>query len=459
MSDTNMKALLKKYNVPAPRYTSYPTVPYWDKAPSADEWISLLNQSMDEGSQSGAGAAIYIHIPFCETLCTYCGCNTRITKNHGVGNPYIELIQKEWQLYKDKLSRGGPIRVSEIHLGGGTPTFLTAAELRSMLEPIFEDVELVDGYECSVEVDPRVTNYEQLKTLADMGFKRISLGIQDFDPKVQAIVNRIQPYDIVKKCVDDARSLDYESVNFDLIYGLPFQDLSSVQDTLDKVSELKPERIAFYGYAHVPWIKPSHRKFTESDLPSPDDKRALYELGIELLSKHGYHEIGMDHFSLESDTLWAASQDLTLHRNFMGYTSKQVSPLIGLGVSAIGDSWAGFIQNEKILEKYRSRILAGELPILRGHVLTNEDMTLRRHILNLMTSFKTEWRSSALKDPFLDTVGERLEELVKDGLVEVDDSSIKITESGRPFIRNISMAFDARLARRAPNTSLFSQSI
>jgi len=454
-----MKGLLKKYNVPAPRYTSYPTVPYWEAAPTEDQWITLLNESIDEGGKSGTGAAIYIHIPFCETLCTYCGCNTRITKNHGVGGPYIELIEQEWQLYKKKLNRSGPIQVSEIHLGGGTPTFLTADELKQMLEPIFKDIELLDGYECSVEVDPRVTNYDQLKVLAEMGFRRISLGIQDFDPKVQEIVNRIQPYEIVKKCVDDARSLGYESVNFDLIYGLPFQNLDSVRDTLDKVSQLKPERIAFYAYAHVPWIKPSHRKFTETDLPNPDDKRALYELGRDLLSSHGYHEIGMDHFSLEHDSLWHASKESTLHRNFMGYTSKQVSPLIGLGVSAIGDSWAGFIQNEKVLEKYRSRVLAGELPILRGHTLTDEDKVLRRHILNLMTAFETEWQSSSLKDPFLNSVAERLEELVKDGLVEVNDLSVKITESGRPFIRNISMAFDARLARRAPNTSLFSQSI
>ncbi len=459
MSDSVMKSLLKKYNVPAPRYTSYPTVPYWETTPTADQWIDLLNQSIDDANRSGTGAAIYIHIPFCETLCTYCGCNTRITKNHDVANPYIDLIHQEWSLYKEKLGRSGPLRVSEIHLGGGTPTFLSAKELKVMLEPILRDIEFTDGYECSVEVDPRVTNYEQLEVLADLGFRRISLGIQDFDPKVQEIVNRIQPYDIVKKCVEDARSLGYSSVNFDLIYGLPYQNLSSVRDTLNKVGQLLPERIAFYAYAHVPWIKPSHRKFTEDDLPNPDEKRALYELGRELLAKHGYQEIGMDHFSLEKDSLWQASKSSTLHRNFMGYTSKQVSPLFGLGVSAIGDSWAGFVQNEKVLEKYRSKILAGELPILRGHVLTGEDKVLRRHILNLMTSFETEWHDQALKDPFLDSVSERLEELVKDGLVEVDDKRVRITETGMPFIRNISMAFDARLARRAPNTSLFSQSI
>jgi oxygen-independent coproporphyrinogen-3 oxidase len=453
--------LLKKYNVPGPRYTSYPTVPYWETSPTAEQWIQSIAQALSESESQGFGAALYLHIPFCESLCTYCGCNTRITRNHGVGTPYVQTLLKEWGLYLERLGRSpsNPVPVTEIHLGGGTPTFLAPEELKELMQGILASVRRTSGSEFSVEADPRVTRREHLEVLADLGFKRLSLGIQDFDPKVQDVVHRVQSEEQVREITDLARSLGYESINYDLIYGLPFQTLESIRATVEAVRRLRPDRIAFYAYAHVPWIKPSQRRFTEADLPSGDDKRALYELGRRMLEEAGYREIGMDHFALESDSLWKASQKGALHRNFMGYTARQVAPLIGLGVSSIGDSWRIFAQNEKLLETWQSRIEKGELPLLRGHVLSEEDLVLRRHVLNIMCRMQTRWDSRENYTEYLETVSGRLEELVQDGLAQADRFSVNVHEKGRAFLRNICMAFDARLARQAPQTQLFSKTI
>jgi oxygen-independent coproporphyrinogen-3 oxidase len=457
---TTTSELLKKYNVPGPRYTSYPTVPYWAQTPTAEQWISSIAQSLEESERQSIGAALYIHIPFCESLCTYCGCNTRITRNRKVGNPYVHTVLKEWELYLERLGRSSRgVSVSEIHLGGGTPTFLEPDELKQLMEEILTKAKIAPGAEFSVEADPRVTRKEHLEVLARLGFKRLSLGIQDFDPKVQEVVNRVQSEAQVRQVTELARELGYTSVNYDLIYGLPLQTRASVQQTIETVRGLRPDRIAFYGYAHVPWIKPGQRRFTEADLPSGDDKRALYELGRGMLESVGYREIGMDHFALESDSLWESTQNGSLHRNFMGYTSRQVAPLIGLGVSAIGDSWRVFAQNEKLLETYQGRVEKGEIPLLRGHVLDEEDLILRRHILNLMTKLQTHWEQQPAYTPHLETIAERIQELQQDGLLELHGHNIQITEKGRPFLRNVCMAFDARLVRQAPATQLFSKTI
>jgi oxygen-independent coproporphyrinogen III oxidase len=450
--------LLKKYNVPGPRYTSYPTVPYWSATPTEAQWVESVNGALDEAAAQGIGAALYVHIPFCESLCTYCGCNTRISRNHKVGNPYVETVIREWELYLRKLGRSR-IAIGELHLGGGTPTFLAPSELARLMEGILAHADRTPGAEFSVETDPRVTRREHLETLAKFGFTRLSLGIQDFDLKVQETVNRVQSVEQVDRVTREARELGYTSVNYDLIYGLPFQTEKSIEQTIDAVRTLRPDRIAFYSYAHVPWIKPGQRRFTEADLPNGDQKRALYERGRGMLEDVGYREIGMDHFALVTDSLWKSSQDGSLHRNFMGYTSRQVSPLIGLGVSSISDSWGAFAQNEKVVETYQGRVDKGELPILRGHVLDEEDRVVRRHVLNLMTLLQTDWRDSALTTPYLDTVPAKLLELEKDGLLRLSPGRCEVTEAGRPFIRNICMAFDARLARQAPQTKLFSQTI
>lgn len=450
---------LKKYNVPGPRYTSYPTVPYWTTSPTEQQWLESIAQALDEAASRKVGAALYIHIPFCQSLCTYCGCNTRITRNHAVGKPYVQTVIDEWKLYLSKLKRTSPPKIEELHLGGGTPTFLEPAELLELMNGIIGSSQIVPGAEFSVEADPRVTTPEHLKALASVGFRRLSLGIQDFDPKVQDIVHRAQSVEQVRQVTETARALGYTSVNYDLIYGLPLQTLKSVQDTIEVVCKLRPDRIAFYSYAHVPWIKPGQRRFTEADLPNGDEKRALYELGRTLLEAQGYREIGMDHFALESDSLWKSTLDGSLHRNFMGYTSKQVNPLIGLGVSAIGDSWGAFAQNEKVLETYQARVAKGELPLLRGHLLDDEDRVIRRHVLNLMTRFQTEWSEAEAWTEALRSVPERLGEFVKDGLISLTANGCVVHEKGRPFLRNICMAFDARLTRQAPQTQLFSKTI
>lgn len=451
------KNLFKKYNVPGPRYTSYPTVPYWDNTPSSDAWIKSIQTALNTSQVTESSrAAVYVHIPFCENLCTYCGCNTRITHNHAVAKPYIETILKEWKLYRTALA--GQIPISEIHLGGGTPTFLSPSEIVTLVTGLLELSTPVHELECSVEADPRVTTEEHFNVLSQLGFRRLSLGIQDFDPRVQEAVHRVQTEDQVEKLVKAARDLNFTSINFDLIYGLPFQNIQSIEKTIRAVERIRPDRIAFYAYAHVPWIKPSQRRFTEADLPSGDEKRALYEHGRQMLEASGYFEIGMDHFALKSDSLWKATQVKSLHRNFMGYINRNVSPLIGLGVSAIGDSWTAFSQNEKQLEKYQERVHKGEFPILRGHVLTQEDLVLRRHVLNLMTKFETAWHENGQID-YLLTVPEKLRELEADGLVTLGAQSCQITNHGRPFLRNICMAFDARLTRAQPSTKIFSQTI
>jgi len=449
--------LLKKYNVPGPRYTSYPTVPYWADTPTEAQWVESIADALNESESRGIGAALYIHIPFCESLCTYCGCNTRITRNHKVASPYVETVLKEWDLYRQRLGR--EITLSEIHLGGGTPTFLSPEELKVLMEGILSRAKIAPGAEFSLEADPRVTRAEHLGVLSKLGFKRLSLGIQDFDPAVQEIVHRVQSEEQVRVITEKAREVGYASINYDLIYGLPLQTLKSVRNTIEIVRRLRPDRIAFYGYAHVPWIKPGQRRFTEADLPTGDEKRALYELGRTMLEEVGYNEVGMDHFALEEDSLWKSAQNGELHRNFMGYTSRQVAPLFALGVSAIGDSWGAFAQNEKLLETYTARVENGELPIFRGHLLNEEDRVLRRHILNLMTRMGTEWESDVQRVSYLETIRERLEELERDGLVKLSEGRCQVTENGRGFLRNICMAFDARMISKAPATQLFSKTI
>ncbi len=310
--------LIKKYNVAGPRYTSYPTVPYWnDKPITVKEWSKSVKKTFDETNVHD-GISLYIHLPFCESLCTYCGCNTRITINHAVEKKYIAAVLKEWDMYLAMFV--DKPRIKEIHLGGGTPTFFSPENLKVLIDGIMDKSVACKDAEFSFEAHPNNTTEEHLKMLYSLGFRRLSLGIQDFDPKVQTIVNRIQPFEIVDKVVKQARKIGYTSINFDLVYGLPLQTRKSVIDTINKVNVLRPDRIAFYSYAHVPWVKPGQRLFTEKDLPQDDEKRALYEIGKEKFSEMGYAEIGMDHFALNSDTLYKAANEGKLHRNFMGYT-------------------------------------------------------------------------------------------------------------------------------------------
>ena len=453
------KELLKKYDVPGPRYTSYPTVLYWDEGPTADEWIESVGRSLDEAERLGEGAAVYVHVPFCRSFCTYCGCNSRVTQNPAVGDPYVAAVLGEWGMYRRLLGRARPIPLAELHLGGGTPTFLSPAQLERMIAGVLEGTRRVADSEFSVESDPRVTTREHLATLARLGFTRLSLGVQDFDPRVQLAVNRVQTVEQVRSVTEEARAAGFTSVNYDLIYGLPFQTRRGVEATVEAVRELRPDRIAFYAYAHVPWFKPGQRHFTEADLPKGDEKRALYELGRALLEEAGYREVGMDHFALPGDSLLGAAERGTMHRNFMGYTPRHVAPLVGLGASSISDSWEMFVQNERAVEDYEARAARNELPFFRGHSLTREDLVLRRHILNLMTRFETDWGRADDYTPFLEAVADRLEGPLADGLARVRGTRCEVAEAGRPFLRNICMAFDARLARRPEGAQKCSRAV
>lgn len=450
--------LLRKYDVPGPRYTSYPVIVCWDTQPTTSEWIQSVAESL-AAADEGTGAAIYIHIPFCRSLCTYCGCNSRITCSPTIGSTYVDTLLQEWETYRRELQLSRPMRLSELHLGGGTPTFLSASELDRLISGILDHVEQTPDAEYSIESDPRVTEKNHLEVLHRLGFRRLSLGVQDFDMRVQVAVNRVQSEEQVRQVTETARAIGFESINYDLIYGLPFQTLKSIAYTINAVNQLRPDRIAFYSYAHVPWVKPGQRHFTEDDLPRGDEKRALYEFGRRLLEEAGYREIGMDHFALESDSLCRASVEGTLHRNFMGYTSRLVSPLIGLGASSISDSWDMFVQNEKQLEVYEQRVRAGEIPIFRGHRLNHEDIVLRRHILNLMTRLETDWETPGLDLPYLDDIDAKLAEAKSDGLVRMEGKHCEITAQGKAFLRNVCMAFDARLARKTPETQIFSRTV
>ncbi|GAB3929910.1 oxygen-independent coproporphyrinogen III oxidase [Mucilaginibacter myungsuensis] len=449
--------LAQKYNVAAPRYTSYPTMPYWDQSTfSRDKWEMLTARSFNE-SNNEEGVSLYVHLPFCESLCTYCGCNTRITKNHGVEIPYIEAVLKEWGTYRKILGRKPNIR--EIHLGGGTPTFFKAENLQMLIQGLLADVIVHPDAEFSFEAHPANTTAEHLQTLYNLGFKRLSLGIQDFDPKVQHIINRQQSFEQVLDITLKARLVGYTSINYDLIYGLPLQTMDGLINTMKFVAGLKPDRIAFYSYAHVPWIKPGQRKFTELDLPEPHLKSKLHEIGRSLLRSFGYEEIGMDHFAMPGDKLLVAQQNGTLHRNFMGYTHQHTQLLIGLGVSSIGDAWYGFAQNVKTVEEYLQMINAGELPVFKGHVLTTDDLIIRKHILNIMCRNKTGWNHHTEPSEAMFDGIERLEALEQDGLVELNSHGLQVTELGQHFLRNICMALDARLWADRPSTQLFSMAV
>jgi len=450
-------ALIRKYNIPGPRYTSYPTVPYWDaEGFSMDAWKQRVREVFGR-TNATEGISLYIHLPFCESLCTYCGCNKRITKNHGVELPYIESLLHEWALYQE-LFDAVP-RISELHLGGGTPTFFSPNNLRLLMNGLTNSSIMTQGAELSFEAHPNNTTQAHLEELHFLGFRRLSLGVQDFDPEVQKAIHRIQPFENVKRVTDQARGIGYTSVNFDLIYGLPKQTVASVHDTIERTLELMPDRIAFYSYAHVPWVSKSQRGYDENDLPTDEHKRELYELGKELFLEAGYIEIGMDHFALPDEGLSIADRDGTLHRNFMGYTTRSTHLMVGLGVSAISDAWSAFAQNVKTVEEYQSVVATGEIPVFRGHILSDEDLQIRQHILNLMCRHRTRWENGQGKHLDIHGTLLRLSEPLDDNLVDLLPHGIEVTEKGRPFIRNICMAFDARLWSTEMKGQVFSATV
>jgi oxygen-independent coproporphyrinogen-3 oxidase len=453
-----MKNLIEKYNVPGPRYTSYPTVPFWKNTPLAhSDWQQTIGRNHEAFASSAI--SLYVHLPFCENLCTFCGCHKRITKNHAVEEPYIDAVIREWELYQHSFGFAPEIR--ELHFGGGTPTFFAPDTLLRLLRAIF-NAEQVDPefVELGFEAHPNNTTEEHLEKLYAFGFRRLSLGIQDYSQTVQQAINRIQPFENVKKVHDRARALGYSSISHDLVFGLPKQKMEDIVDTVEKTLSLRPDRISLYSYAHVPWIKGNgQRGFDESDLPQDSEKRALYERAKTMLEAEGYMEIGLDHFALSHDDLAIAFNARNLHRNFMGYTTQNTPFLLGLGMSAISDSWFGFAQNEKVVEAYTERVNRGEIPIFRGHVLSELDLEIRTYILDLMCHFQTEFKADSSFRALHASIKEALSEMVADGLVEIHGDLVRVTEAGIPFVRNCCMAFDQDLATRPQRDQLFSKTV
>ena len=453
-----MCTLLQKYNVAGPRYTSYPTVPYWDDEHfNLKEWKETVVKSFNT-SNNTEGISLYIHLPFCEQMCTFCGCTKRITKNHDVEVPYIKSILKEFEMYVGLLDKKPYVK--QIHLGGGTPTFFSPSNLELLIDGIFKIAHKSEGIELSFEGHPNNTTKTHLETLRILGFKRVCYGVQDYNLKVQKAINRIQPYENVQRATSTARNLGYDSVGHDIIYGLPFQTLEDAINTVNKTITLHPDRIAFYSYAHVPWMKGNgQRGFNDEDLPSAHQKQTQYETGKKMLLAAGYEEIGMDHFAWPSDELCKAKKNKTLHRNFMGYTSRKTQLMIGLGVSSISDSWFGFAQNVKSVEEYQELVKNNIFPVYRGHILTNEDLVIRQHILNLMCNFNTSWDTPEMQFETLPDVLIKLKEMEKDDLIEIHSKKLIVKEKGKAFIRNVCLPFDLRLQRKKPETALFSMTI
>jgi oxygen-independent coproporphyrinogen-3 oxidase len=447
--------LIRKYNQPVPRYTSYPTVPFWKEKLNTDTWQENFKVRFGEENHIN-GISLYIHLPFCESLCTYCGCNKKITTNHKVEDDYMVAIEKEWNLYR-KLMKQTPV-IRELHLGGGTPTFFSPMNLKKLLQLILKNSIIHPRHEFSIEGHPNNTSVEHLKVLYSLGFRRISYGVQDNDPEVQRVINRIQPFENVKYATESAREVGFQSVNFDLIYGLPLQTLESIERTMERVISLKPDRIAFYSYAHVPWTSKAQRLFDESHLPTAEEKIQLYLKGKELLMANGYVDIGMDHFALKTDDLYHAWMEGRLHRNFMGYTTQATKLLLGLGVSSISDTGNGFAQNEKTLHDYYAAVNEGRLAIKKGYFLTPEDQVIRKYILDVSCKGKVVFQGKDL--PMLkEFVFPRLVEFEKDGLVEWNSNGLKLTGQGHYFIRNICSAFDLYLNRDFQEKQIFSKAI
>ena len=452
--------LLNKYNQPGPRYTSYPTAPEWnDHFGETNLRAAFLEANI---KPRPAPVSLYFHIPFCESLCLYCGCNVVINKRHEVASPYLAHLKREidWVSAEVDHTRS----VEQIHWGGGTPTYLSPAQIEDLYGYIKKRFSIASTAEISIEIDPRATTDEHCRTLRSVGFNRLSMGIQDFDPLVQKTINRIQPYEDTKRTFDYCRDLGFESINVDLIYGLPHQTAESFADTVDKIIAMNPDRIAVFSYAHVPWMKRQQGSFARF-LPEGVEKFRIFTHAIRKLTDAGYRYIGLDHFAHPDDEICRAQDSRTLHRNFQGYTTKAGCDLYAMGVSSISSLDDVYAQNCRDLAGYYKSIEAGRLPVMRGLQVTTEDK-LRRSIINRILCHAVLFKSEIEQDfgiTFDDHFAEEivnLQLLEHDGLLHMTDTRIEVTALGRIFIRNVAMVFDEYLNReRSAPTQVFSRTL
>jgi oxygen-independent coproporphyrinogen III oxidase len=438
--------LVKKYNVAGPRYTSYPPA---TKFTELVTWDSL-SELVAANNESDRDLSLYFHIPFCETLCWYCGCTTVITLNHAQGSSYVDFLDREMSLMCGNLNPSR--KVAQLHWGGGSPTFLTPAEIRALGKSIRSHFNFTENIEASVEVDPRRLSRDHIDALREAGFNRASIGVQDFDPKVMESVHRIQPRELTDQVLGWLREAGFSSINFDLIYGLPNQTVDSFNRTLDAVIDLAPDRLAVFSYAHVPWVKPAQKILEQKILPAPEVKLQLLKSVIERLTENSrYTYIGMDHFARPSDELAVAQRRKELQRNFQGYSTHGDADIYGFGMSSISQIPEAYWQNEKDLVKYYDGIKSGKLPVVRGYILSDEDKIRREVIMRVMCDLSLDYEamSRRLGFDFQSSFGPELAALAPfetDGLVHQTESGMEVTESGRLFIRNIAMCFDNTLA-------------
>jgi oxygen-independent coproporphyrinogen-3 oxidase len=437
--------LLRRFDVPGPRYTSYPTADRFVEAFSDQDYIQALEQRRNAGAGNALPLSLYVHIPFCESLCYYCACNKVITKHHSKGAEYLNYLAKEIDLHTVHVGRGHV--VSQLHLGGGSPTFLSDDELSELMAMLRRNFTLAPGGEYSIEIDPRTVTEHRLGVLAELGFNRLSFGIQDFDPAVQKAVHRIQPADQVFNLVAVANAKGFESINADLIYGLPKQTSESFARTLEQIVRLRPDRIALYGYAHLPERFKPQRRIAVEDLPHPSVKLGLLSQALAAFQGAGYVYVGMDHFALPGDALAVAKRQGRLHRNFQGYSTQPDCDLIALGVSSIGRVGATYSQNAKTLEDYYDLLDQGRLPVVRGLALSRDDLVRRAVIMATMCQGEIDFESINLAflidfKTYFKTEIESLNEFIGMGLLDINDNGIKVTPNGWYLIRAIAMVFD-----------------
>lgn len=434
-----------KYDLNVPRYTSYPTVPYWSGAPMTGQWI--------KGIEDSSLVDLYIHIPYCKQLCFYCGCFKTISKSESKATKYVELLIKEWEIY---LKSCPNLRINSIHFGGGTPTFLSAGDFDRLLSVLVNHYD--KNFTGSIELDPRTTNTEQMKVLKSFQFRRASLGIQDFNEEVQVVINRVQSRELVSKVVADLQAHGFESINFDLIYGLPKQTKETIRETIGEVIKMAPDLIAFYSYAHLPEKIPSQRIFKDKDLPVGKQKKELYDYGKKILEDSGYAEIGLDHFALKDSFLYQAFNKGKLLRSFMGYTDKKAQTMIGLGLSSISQTKSHYAQNSKDLKEYQDCILAGNLSLSSGHTFSGEDQLRDQIIQKWMCGGRVEFSEIEKLSDF-NKVKDQLDGFKADGLVDYLDGYLILGKRGKPYLRVIASSFDEYLTKTSNKKVQFSSTI
>jgi oxygen-independent coproporphyrinogen-3 oxidase len=447
-----------KYSKAGPRYTSYPTALEFHENFTEDEYKAKL-----KSQDSTRTLSLYVHLPFCKSACYFCGCNVVYTSKEDKKLRYIEYLEKELKLLSESLDCSRV--VSQLHFGGGTPTFFTPEQLSmviDMLKRYFPN--FCEESEISCEIDPRYFSYEHMQALKRGGFNRISFGVQDFNPEVQKAVQRVQSYEDTKKAVDIARDAGVSSINIDLIYGLPFQTLDSFKDTMQKVLTLDPDRLAVFNYAHVPWMKKTMRKIDETTLPEPKVKLETLKESIDFFTHNHYKMVGMDHFAKENDELFKAIEKGELHRNFQGYTTKGGSDLIGIGLTSIGNGKDYYAQNYKDMKPYEKALDEGRLPIFKGIILNQDDMIRQDVIMELMSNFKIDIKRFENSHnveffSYFDNIKSDLSEFVDDELVHISDEAIKVSETGTMLIRNIAMVFDAYLKKIPESKRRFSKTV